>query len=896
MLLVLLAVSAVLAAPSPSRPALAAVAVETGAVRIDGRLDEAAWAGAPAASGFVQLRPASGAAATEVTEARVVYDTDALYVGMRMHDSQPHRIDRQLGRRDASLESDWAQVAIDSYGDDRTAFAFEVNAAGVQGDALLFDDVRDDDSWDAVWDVAVSTDATGWTAEFRIPFSQLRFAASDGEQPWGIEFGRRHFRTGEQSFWAPIDPEVNGVVSQFGSLSGVRGLRPPRQLEIVPYLASAATRAPEPAPLNGIADPFFRPTDLDPRVGVDLKLGLTSDLTLTATVNPDFGQVEADPAQVNLGGFELFFQERRPFFVEGLDVFNMEPRRFFANNRPDLLYTRRIGRAPQRQEFVPASAREAVTHAGVIYSDAPGQSTILGAAKISGRVGRVSLGVLSATTAPEYGTYQAFHPDGRLATDGRALVEPLSTFLVGRSRATVGRTLIGGLATVVARDTGDPVLDAMMPTLAAVAGVDVERPLGEQWTVSAQVAGSTVAGSAAAITGLQSAFPRLYQRPDADHLGLDPTRTRLSGLTAEANVLKTSGEHWVGGLHAGLTTPGFDSNDLGFQSRADYVSLGGVWVYQQNQARGVVQRWNQNVFAGSGWNTGGDRITSFVGGNTSVQFTNFWGLNLNYDLAPRTDDDRLTRGGPLARRDAGGSLNLYAYSDERKPVSGSLSGGVYANELGRWGSYGSLGLTARPASAVSVSLEPSVSVSQDPRQYVTAFDEPAATATFGRRYVFGALDATTVAVEARVNWTFTPDLSLQLYARPFATRGRYAGFSTFDRPGAFRLPVFGVDQGSATESQVDNGDGTTRTVTTIEPGDGGAPFAVARDFTLRSVQGNAVLRWQYRPGSSLFLVWQQQREAFLRDGSLTVDRDLRGAFRDTPTNVFLIKLSYWLGG
>ena len=859
---------------------LAASPVDAGRIQVDGVLDEAAWTGAAVADGFVQSQPAPGVAATEATEARVLYDGRAVYVGMRMHDRGP--VTTALGRRDNRLASDYASVVFDSYNDDRTAFQFEVNPSGVQRDFLFYDDVREDGSWDTVWDVATTTDADGWTAEFRIPLSQLRYATGAEIQEWGVQFTREIQRTGERMSWAPILPDVNGFVSRFGALTSLRGLESSRQLELLPYVASAVTRAPGDA-----ADPFYDGTALDPRVGLDVKYGLTSDLTLTATVNPDFGQVEADPAQVNLGGFELFFREQRPFFVEGTDVFNMQPRRYFANSRPTLLYTRRIGRSPQRTSFVTAEAETAAGAQGTVYSDAPQQSTILGAAKVSGRVGRFTVGVLSATTASEYGRFQAFDERGQPVADGRALVEPLTTYLVGRTRATLGQNILGGLATVVARDTGDPAIDAMMPTLAAVGGVDIERPLGESWTLSGQIAGSVVTGSADAIAGVQTAFPRLYQRPDADHLTLDSTRTALSGLTGEINVLKTSGEHWITGFHGSLTTPGFDSNDLGFQSRADYVNTGGILLYQQTQPQGIFQRWQALSVLGAAWNTNGDRISTFLAGEAEATLRNFWRVEIDADVVPRFDDDRLTRGGPIARRDAGGSVSLEVETDSRKRVAAFGSTSYYGNELGRSGFDVGLGVEVRPSPSVTFSAQPSFGISRDPRQYVTAFDEPAATATFGRRYVFGDLDATTVSLETRLDWTFTPDLSLQLYARPFATRGAYSAFSDFDRPGAFRLPVFGVDQGTATVAD----DGSTR----IDPGDGGAPFSVSRDFTFRSLQGNAVMRWQYRPGSALFVVWQQQREGFESDGVLDVGRDVGGLFLDTPTNVFLVKLSYWLG-
>ena len=881
-LLLALAASAPALGQPVERRQLAAAPVEAGAIRLDGVLDEAAWDAAPVAAGFVQYAPAPGVPTAEATEARVLLGPTALYVGMRMHDAQPEAIDARLARRDAFVLTDRAFVGIDSYGDRRTGFLFMVTPGGIKLDRLLYDDTQSDLSWDVVWEAATSRDESGWTAEFEIPLSQLRYAGGPGPHEWGLQLARTHHRTGELSYWSPRPPGDDGYVSQFGTLTLPGALPTPRRFEAVPYVASAATRAPGDA-----GDPFYAETALAPRVGADVKLGLTSGLTLAATVNPDFGQVEADPAQVNLGGFELFFPERRPFFVEGADVFSMAPRRLLGNRRPTLLYTRRIGRAPQRTRFVPASVRDAVGDDGVVYTDAPQQSTILGAAKVSGQVGRFSVGALTAATRAEYGRFRALDGAGAVVGDDRALVEPLSAYTVGRARGTVGGTVVGGLLTSVVRDTGDPTMASMLPATATVAGLDVEHPLGPQWVLSAQVAGSAVTGSEAALLDLQTAFPRVYQRPDADHLTLDPTRTSLTGWTAEANLLKPDGAHWVGVLHAAATSPGFDANDLGYQPRADFANVDVRVGYRQSDPQGPFNSWRVDGIGGTAWNFVGERVGGGAAVSFSGQLRNFWSVSVGGDVSLRAVDDRLTRGGPAALADAGGDVYVSVQSDSRKPVTGAWSAFAFDNELGRYGLGTSLSLTAQPSDAVSFSLAPEVEVRGNPRQYVTAFADPAAQATFGTRYVFGQLEAATVALTTRLDWLFSPTLSLQLYARPFATRGRYAASKEFDRPGAFRLPVYGVDLGTATT----NDDGST----TIDPGDGSEPFTINRDFTLRSLQGNAVLRWEYRPGSALFLVWQQRRDGGASDGALRFGRDLGGLFSDPATNVFLVKLSYWLG-
>ena len=869
---------------------LTAFALTDRPIEIDGHLDEPAWAEAQAATDFVQNRPSPGEPASEPTEARVLYDGSAVYVGMRMHDSHP--VTSSLGRRDVRTASDYASVVFDSYNDDRTAFQFEVNPDGVQRDFLFYDDVREDGSWDAVWSVATSRDEDGWTAEFRIPLGQLRYAGTEGAQTWGLQFMREIFRTGERVAWSPILPDVDGFVSRFGALSDLRGLRAPRQLEVMPYVASSLTRAP-----GDDVDPFYAENDLDPRVGLDLKYGLTSNLTLTATVNPDFGQVEADPAQVNLGGFELFFQERRPFFVEGTDAFSMQPRRFFGMNRPNLLYTRRIGRTPQRTDFVPDAAHDAVGDNGTVYTDAPQQSTILGAAKVSGRVGRFSVGVLDAVTGPEYGQFRGLDGDGGLVADDRSLVEPATNFSVARARGTFGNTILGVLGTSVLRSTADGAIASLLPSQATVLGVDVEQAVGDEWIVNGQLAGSVVSGSAESIERLQRSFPRLYQRPDADHLDFDPTRTALAGLTGELNVLKASGEHWQGSVHGMFTSPGFDANELGFQSRADQYGVGGVLVYQQNEAQGPFQRWNANLFTGSRWNFGGDHDVVFVGGNANGNFRNFWGANVNGEVYSRGTSDRLTRGGPLAASAAGFGLNVNGWSDDRKPVSGYIWSGLNYDELGSRFNGFEAGIEARPSSSVTLSVGPELYLEYDPRQYVTSDDAPGLDATFGQRYVFGAIEQTTLAMATRLNWTFSPTLSLQTYVRPFVSRGRYERFSQLTAPGQLELPAFGEGVGTIEPLYAD---GATPGVDEPEAyrvtgPDGGVTEFDNPNFTVRALQGNAVLRWEYRPGSALFFVWQQQRSGSASDGAFQFDRDVSGLFRDPVTNVFLIKLSYWLG-
>jgi hypothetical protein len=498
--------------------------------------------------------------------------------------------------------------------------------------------------------------------------------------------------------------------------------------------------------------------------------------------------------------------------------------------------------------------------------------------------------VLNAVTGSEYGSFRAIDVDNQMVMDDRALIEPATNYAVGRVRGTFGRTIVGALGTSVVRSTADPAINDLLPSQATVAGLDVEHPFGD-WVLSGQVAGSLVSGSASSIERVQRSFPRLYQRPDADHLDLDASRTSLAGFTAEANVLKTSGEHWLVGFHGQATSPGFDSNELGFQSRADQVGGGTVLIYNQNQPQGIFQRWGANTFGGADWNFNGDLINSFVGGNANGTFKNFWGFGVNGNAWTRTTDDRSTRGGPLMTSPAGARINLNAWTDDRKAVSGYAWTGANRNQLGSWYHGAEVGVEIRPSPSLSINVGPALDRSHTEQQYVGAFDAPDLDATFGQRYVFGVIDQTTLSLNARVNWTFTPTLLLQTFVRPFVSRGDYTAFRQLTEARQFELPVYGDGFGSVEQLTNEDGDISYR----VTGADGGSAEFSDPNFTVRALQGNAVLRWEYRPGSSVFAVWQQQRSGFAPDGAFSFDRDVRGLFSDEVTNVFLIKLSYWLG-
>ncbi|HEV2733896.1 MAG TPA: DUF5916 domain-containing protein, partial [Longimicrobiaceae bacterium] len=590
---------------------------------IDGRLGDTAWAAAPVAGSFVQLRPAPGATASEATEVRVLYDDRALYVAVRNRDARPDSVVARLARRDQAVHSDWFTVLVDSRLDRRTALAFAVNPRGVKRDYVVVDGADDDAGWDAVWEAAAAVDGEGWTAELRIPLSQLRFSAGAGERTWGINFAREVARRGELAYWSPVSPRTAGLAAQSGELTGLRDLRPPRRLELPPYSAARVPRAPGDA-----ADPFYRPTELLGSAGVDLRLGVTSGLTLAATINPDFGQVEADPSEVNLTAFESFFQEKRPFFTEGAEM--------FGGGFPTLFYSRRIGARPGGS--VPREAD---------FADVPERTTILGAARLTGRTaGGWSVGLMDAVTSRESASWSAAGPGG---ARGSEVVEPLANYFVGRVGRDFrrGGSWLGGTLTAVNVRAEDGVVPGDRVGRAYVGGVDGRHRFGGgDYQVQGALRGSRVAGSADALALVQRSPVRFFQRPDADHLRFDPALTSLAGYSASASLAKVGGGglRWnVGGI---AVSPGFEANDLGFFPYADRVRQSAAVEYESFRPGRLFRAWQVRLAQGSGWTFGGERTDGVLSSFARVQLHSQWSGFAWYDrrlagLAPAA-----LRGGP----------------------------------------------------------------------------------------------------------------------------------------------------------------------------------------------------------------------------------------------------------
>jgi len=847
-----------------------------GGISLDGRLDEAIWQTAPPATGLRQYQPKEGEIATQRTEVRFTFDDEALYIGARMFDdSGAAGVRTRLVRRDKEVASDYIQVIFDTYHDHIGRLFFLVNPSGVKNDENGLGGGADP-SWDPVWEVQTNIDSLGWTAEMRIPFAQLRYPSGTDEQTWGLQIWRQENRLNELSQWAFWGRNETGGPPRFGHLTGLVIARPPGRGEVMPYVVGRSANAP-----GDDADPYFDPHALDGRIGADATLRVTSNLTLNATVNPDFGQVEVDPAVVNLTAFETFFEEKRPFFVEGAGYFGLGPLNcFFCSNVSSLsmLSTRRIGRPPQvnPRGFAP-----------VEYMDMPENSTILGAAKLTGRTrSGWSIGALDAVTRRERAPVQ-FADSSR----GSFTVEPLSNYFAARIAKDLrgGATQWKAMATSVYRDLDEPYVAERLSRRAEAFGVSTEMWWKKrEYRLMAQLAGTNVSGDTAAMRRIRFREQHFFQRPDrSDTADARRPVTSMQGLGGFARFARESG-HLRFEASTNFRTPAFNNNDITFFNRADYwwmsANIFPVWTKPT--------KWYREAYLIGGgqqqYNLDGDLTDRQIHGYFEFQTLSYWWLNTFWIHRPSLLDDRLTRGGPVLRRPG---INFWAFnvsSDRRKKIVANFGTDRGCNTEGDCDYSYYVNLELRPRSNVSLSIGPSRSHSESGFQFVDAYPDSTATGFDNRRVVFSDLEFNEIAMNTRFNVTFSPTLTLELFMQPLISSADFTNYKFYAAPRTSRRLVYGRDTGTVAFGG---------TVQVDADGAGPAPSYAFPDptFTLRSLRGNAVFRWEYRPGSTLFLVWTRNGASALPRGQIAFGDDAGALFQGPSENVFLVKVSYWLG-
>jgi hypothetical protein len=836
--------------------------VAAAAIHVDGHLDESSWEQAPALVDFVQKEPNEGAPPTEKMEIRFVYDSSALYIGARMFKNPGSPIQAPMGRRDRPEQAEHVLIALDTFHDRRTAYVFGVTAAGVRIDRFHPEDneATFDEGFNPVWQARTSADPQGWTAELWIPFSQLRFTGA-ADQLWGVNIHRYIPTLDEDDYWIPIPRTVTAWASRFGELGGIRNVPSSRRLELLPYVAGASTLTATPDPEN----PFDRGGTPTPRVGADIKMGVGPNLTLDATINPDFGQVEADPAEVNLSGVETFFDEKRPFFTEGSGLLNLVPVGNF-------FYSRRIGAPPMGS-------------ASGDFVDAPATSTILGAAKLTGRTASgTSIGALAAVTAAE--DAKVFMRSSALTTP--VPVAPRTTYGLARVQQEFGRnkSTVSGMATVLHRDLeiGSQPARLLARNAFVAAGDSVLRFKEGEYVLTSWAGMSHLTGEPDALARVQRSSAHYSQRPDRDYATYDPTRTTMSGFKLGSSLQRQGGRHWIWTLQHDNESPNLELNDLGRLGNGDGLQFVGDMRYRETKPGRIFRSYWIGTRQTNEWNYGGDHVNKAAQIYTTQVWRNFWTTQFSYTHNRRRTDARLSRGGPIMELPREWSTNVQIRNRASSQTSWNTQITIGGDEDGGLSREVAGTIAVRPGARWQLAIAPSFLRQIDTQQYISSI-AGGGPATYGRRYIFGAIDRSTYSTQFRMTYTLKPDMNLDVYAEPFAASGRYTNVGELAAAGTRTRRTYGSD-GTTVATQA-NG--------SLLVTDGSSAFTVSNnDFNVRSFRSNVVLRWEYRPGSTMYFVWQQDRRVTEAIGNRISVSDPFRALGEPGNNYFVIKTSFWL--
>lgn len=835
---------------------------------IDGELDDEVWNGENWATNFIEREPNENTQPAEQTAFKISYDSKFLYVGVKCYDIEPNKINRRMSRRDG-FEGDWVELVIDSYHDLRSAFSLTVTAAGVKGDKVIsLNGMNEDITWNPIWYAKSSTNDFGWTAEMKIPLSQFKFGADDN-QIWGLQVIRKFFRKEEISVWQRIPIDASGWVSEFGELRGIDNLKPQRQLELQPFIVSSL-RTFEKEPLNPYKDSNLRGFN----AGLDGKIGITNDLTLDFTINPDFGQVEADPAAIALDGFQLFFAEQRPFFVENKNIFNYQfssPIVGGSFSSDNLFYSRRIGRAPQGSTNISEGE----------FVKSPERSTILGAVKFSGKTkDGLSIGFMESVTASEYAEISN---DGNIRQE---VIEPLTNYFVGRVQKDFNNknTFLGGIVTSTIRDIGENV--NFLHKSALSAGIDLLHQWKDRtWYAGANVVMSQVKGSKESILNTQRSISHLFHRIDASHVSVDPNKTSLTGTGGDLKFGKAGSGHIK--FETGVTwrTPELELNDIGFMREADDIQNYAGITYSSLQPFGVFRKASigyQHWFA---WDFEGNHNYVDWDIEANGTFNNNWNATFGVFSQPHIYSKSILQGGPrIYLPDQYGAWWAIG-TDRRKKLFFNLDGWTKTgNEDSYYLFETGISITYQPLNQFSISLSPRYNTIEHRIQFneLVEYNE-------NQRYITSRLDQKTFSMSVRLNYTINPNLSIQYYGQPFITTGRYDDFNYVINPLAERqteqLQFFDENQISRSQSN------TEYLIDEDRNGSNDYSFNVP-DFSFAQFRSNLVVRFEYKPGSEIFLVWSQGITDYSTPRSGLKDSFREQIFRKKPENTFLIKATY----
>ena len=825
---------------------------------IDGKLDDECWKEGAWAADYTQFVPNEGAKPTYPTEHKILYDDKNLYVAFRAFDGEPDKILRQAGVRD-EFAGDMVGINFDSYRDYRTGFEFTITAWGQKIDLVLFNPMNWDYNWEAVWKGKVGLEDSAWVAELEIPLSQLRYSSAE-EQVWGMHTWRWISRLQEESNWEKQSRTGPGMLYNYGELRGISGLKKSRRLEILPYaLGDFNTFEKEPG------NPFAENgRTWGGNLGLDAKIGISTNYTLDLTVNPDFGQVESDPSVMNLTAFETFYEEKRPFFLEGLTIFDYD----FDNQ--SLFYSRRIGHAPS------LSIRSNDT----LHVSIPDKTTILSAVKFSGTNSKgLSVGLIQSLTAGEYAKLQ--DNDGNEST---RQVEPLTNYMVARVQKgfNEGTSVLGGMLTSTNRFIDSPGLEFLCRN-AYTGGLDlIHRWRDKEFFLDARLIGSYVEGSAEAIRLLQESSARYYQRPDAGYLNYDTTSTSMGGYGGKLRIGKGAKGFWRYSTGVTWLSPGLELNDLGYMRTSDNISNQNEVSYFVNKPVSIFRTYDISLEQFNSWNFNGTFLGSGGHFSFSADFLNNWSIGTNLIYHSQAFDTRLLRGGydikmPQEFSTFGNfrtdpSKNFIAGFSYDYSESGNNSASSYQLEPS---------LSIRPFMRLRFRLAANYSENRNQLQYITTINDGPE-----KRYILGSIDQQTLGFTFRVDLNITPEFSLQYYGSPFISKGSYSDFKRITDPEAGkyedRFSIFSDPLLSAGRYLLDENNDMVFDYSIGNP-----------DFNFHQFRSNLVAKWEYRLGSFIYFVWSGERTGLADRPDASIGESIKQLRKVFPNNIFLIKLNYW---
>jgi hypothetical protein len=825
---------------------------------IDGKLDDECWKYGTWAGDYTQWIPREGAKPTWPTEFNIQYDDKNLYIAFRGYDGEPDKINRFAGVRDEQV-GDMMGVTFDSYRDYRTGFEFTLTAWGQKSDLVLFNPMNWDFNWNPVWKGKVGMEDSAWVAEMEVPLSQVRYS-SQNEQVWGMHTWRYISRLQEESNWEKQSKTGPGMIYNFGELRGIQGLKKSRRLEIMPFaLGELKTFKKE------SGNPFAENGRLwEGNAGLDAKIGVSSNFTIDLTVNPDFGQVESDPSVMNLTAFETFYEEKRPFFLEGLTIFN------YDFDDQTLFYSRRIGHVPS----LTVSPDENP------FVQTPDKTTILSALKFSGTTSKgLSLGIIQSLTANEFAKVS-----DTIGNMSKMKVEPLTSYTVARIQKgfKAGNTILGGMITSVNRAIDENSLE-FLSNNAYTGGFDIlHHWRDKEFFLDGKLLGSFVNGSKTAIATLQESSARYYQRPGADYLNYDTTRTSLSGFGGKLRIGKKSKGFWRYSTGVTWLSPGLEFNDLGYMREADKIDNQNEISYFVNQPVSIFRTYEITLEQFNSWNFHGTYLGS--GGHLSFEseFRNQWLLGANLIFHSEAPDTRILRGGPDMIMP--GNIMTFGLigTDRSKKVAATLEGNFekYGNHsITTWGVEPII--TIRPVNILKISLSANYSENHNMLQYISD-----SVYLSEKRYILGTIDQKTLGLTFRLDLNLTPEFSVQYYGSPFISRGNYSDYKRITDPESKNFDERFISLPDPIQSG--------NTFGFDENNDRSSDYSVQNpNFNFFEFRSNLVAKWEYRLGSFIYFVWSSGRTGNNTDSHASLGDSYKYLGDVFPNNIFLIKLSYW---